>query len=464
MRHPALPWIVWGTAALAYAVAVINRSSLAALGPATQEHFSIDATVLATFAVIQLIVYAGMQIPVGVLLDRYGSTMMILAGGVLMSLGQLAMATVHDVSLAILARILIGAGDACTFISVIRMLPEWFSVRQLPIVGQLTGLIGQIGQLVSVTPLAIAVNVYGWSNGFIGVAAVGLLMVLIGAYVLRDRPGDGTVFERVTGIRSKLSTEAQSLGVDDNTAMLAAVAPPATSVMPVVKASVSRVPGVGFWRKAKQLLSVPGVRLSFWLHFTSPFAPTVVLLLWGTPFLVGGIGLSQSAAGSLLSLTIVSSMVVGLLLGPISSRFVRRRVWINFGVTVSIAATWLSVLLWPGVPPVWLLVVLMLVISMGGPASMIAFEVLRSHVPRSFSGFGTGFVNMGGFISALIVIFFIGIALDLQGAGSPERYTLVAFQWAFAVQIPVWLLGLCMILLELKRTKAWMQHHGRELG
>src|SRR6218665_1807006 len=176
-RRTVLPWAVWGVALAAYVVAIINRSSLAALGPATQEHFGIDATTLAMFAVIQLIVYASLQVPVGVLLDRFGSTVMILSGGVLMLAGQLVMATVLDVRLAILARVLVGAGDACTFISVIRLLPEWFSLRQLPVISQMTGLVGQIGQLISVTPLALVVGGFGWATGFIGVAAVGLLVV-----------------------------------------------------------------------------------------------------------------------------------------------------------------------------------------------------------------------------------------------------------------------------------------------
>ncbi|MBN9612506.1 MAG: MFS transporter, partial [Actinobacteria bacterium] len=64
-RLPILPWVVWSVALAAYVVAIINRSSLAALGPATQDHFGIDATTLSMFAVIQLIVYASLQIPVG---------------------------------------------------------------------------------------------------------------------------------------------------------------------------------------------------------------------------------------------------------------------------------------------------------------------------------------------------------------------------------------------------------------
>lgn len=455
---PLLPWVVWGVAAIAYAVAVINRSSLASLGPATQEHFGIDATTLAAFPVIQLIVYAGLQIPVGVLLDRVGTTAMVLGGAVLMIIGQAAMATVADVWLAILARVLVGAGDACTFISVMRLLPEWFAVRQLPTVSQLTGLIGQAGQLVSVTPLAVLVGVAGWTNGFLSLAAVGLLVTILGAVVLRDHPGAPTLLERVIGRRGKLTRTARSLA-DPVTTVTAAIGPPATGIIPVVKSRR----GLSFIGRTRRMLKVPGIRLAFWLHFTSPFALNVFLLLWGTPFLTGGVGLSASEAAGLLSITVLSSMFAGLVLGPVSSRFVERRVWINFAITVAIACTWFAVFLWPGTPPMWLLITLILVMPLGGPASMIAFEVLRSHSPRSFAGFATGLVNTGGFVATLITILFIGLVLDVQGAGSPEDYSLGAFKWAFAVQIPLWVLGLTMILIESRRTKRWMGEHGRRL-
>jgi len=463
--------VVWGVAAIAYAVAIMNRSSLSALGPTAQHHFGIDATTLSAFAVIQLVVYASMQVPVGVLLDKFGATTMILAGGGLMMLGQLAMATVHEVSLAILARVFVGIGDACTFISVMRMLPEWFPARQLPTIGQLTGLLGQTGQLVSVTPLALLVGAYGWASGFVGIAAVGLLVSLIGACVLRDRPGVGTAFERMTGRLGTTSKHARALGRPDDTAALAVVPPPATALLPVIPAAASAanpqrkkpLPMVGFWYRVRRLLSVPGVRLAYWVHFTSPFSATAFVLLWGTPYLTGGLGLSRAEAGGLLSLTIVSGMIAGLLLGPLSSRFAENRVYINLGIVVAIALVWVVVLLWPAEPPMWLLSVLMVVMAFGGPASMIAFEVGRSHTPQSFAGFGTGLVNTAGFTAALLVIFLIGLMLDLQGAGSPENYSLDAFRWAFAVQIPFWLLGSAMILVEMRRTKNWMQKNGRTL-
>ncbi|QIK62698.1 MFS transporter [Leucobacter viscericola] len=467
--RPLLPWVVWGVAAIAYAVAIINRSSLAALGPAAQDHFGIDATTLAAFPVIQLIVYAGLQIPVGVMLDRWGSTVLILSGGVLMIVGQVVMATVADVRLAILARVLVGAGDACTFISVMRLLPEWFALRQLATLGQLTGLIGQAGQLISVIPLAWAVSTFGWVTGFGGIAATGLLVTLLATVVLRDRPGEGTAFERMTGRRGRLTNEARSLANSPTTGT-SLIGPPATEMMAIQTADAANPKPkriwdgpVRFWVKTRRLLSLPGVRLSYWVHFTSPFAANVFLLLWGTPFLTGGVGLSPAAASGLLSLTVLSSMFAGLLLGPISSRFIERRVWINVGITLAIAAVWITVILWDGAPPVWVLIVLLVVMPLGGPASMIAFEVSRSHTPRSFIGFGTGLVNTAGFTASLLVILFIGLVLDWQGAGSPENYSLGAFKVAFAVQIPLWALGLTMIVVEQRKTKRWMQEHGRKL-
>lgn len=465
-KNPSiLPWVVWGTAALLYAIAIIDRSSLSSLGPAAQQHFGIDAAALAAFPLIQLFVYAGCQIPVGVLLDRFGSSVLLVSGGVLMMAGQLVMATVSHVELAILARVLVGAGDACTFTSVMRILPEWFKPRQLPVLGQVTGLIGQVGQLVSVAPLALVVSVFGWKTGFVGVSAAGLLMTLIGCVVLRDAPGTRTVFERVVGRTGKLTIESSKYGAGPVTSPV--MAPPLTSLIPVVGgARAVRHSAEGnerFITRLRRLMSIPGVRLAYWVHFVTPFSAQVFLLLWGTPFLIGGLGMTPAAASGMLSLTVVSSMVVGLVLGPLSSRYIERRVWLVVWITLLIAATWVAVIVWPGMPPGWLIIALLVILPFGGPASMIAFEVARSHTPRSFAGFGMGFVNTAGFTAALIVIMLVGLLLDAQGAGSPETYSLHAFKVAFAVQVPFWILGLGMIFVETRRTKAWMHKHGRRL-
>ena len=71
-------WVIWLVSLAVYALAVFHRSSLGVAGIIAAERFDISATRLATFTVLQLVVYAAMQVPVGVLLDRYGSRTMLL--------------------------------------------------------------------------------------------------------------------------------------------------------------------------------------------------------------------------------------------------------------------------------------------------------------------------------------------------------------------------------------------------
>ncbi|MBK0418431.1 MFS transporter [Leucobacter sp. CSA1] len=456
-RRSRLVWAVWIVAMLCYVVAIVNRSSLSALGPVAQQHFGIDATMLSVFMVIQLLVYACCQIPVGILLDRFGATAMILAGALLMAVGQSLMATVDGLWLAIAARVLVGAGDACTFICVIRMLGEWFPVRQLPVVTQVTGLVGQTGQLVSVVPLSLAVGAFGWMGGMLGLVAVGVLIGILGLVVLRDHPGGGTVVDRLRGRPGRPERNAQSpLSV---TSVL-------TDSVPVVTGSILLPGSEGEPRGRAPLLGLlrrPGIRLAYWVHFTTPFAMHTFLLLWGTPFLVGGMGLSSEASAGVLSYTVVVSMSAGLLLGPLTARFAAQRVWVAIGMSSLIVAAWSWVLLSPGAAPLWLIFVLATVIGVGGPTSMISFEVLRTHVPPERLGLGTGLVNTGGFTSALLVILGIGLILDMLGAGSPDSYSTGAFKIAMAWQLPFLLLGLVMMLVEFPRAKRALQARGGRL-
>ena len=127
-------WVIWAVALSVYLLAVFHRSSLGVAGLLAAERFEIEATALALFTVLQLVVYAGMQIPVGVLLDRFGSRALLLAGLVLMTAGQLAFAFATTFPVGVAARVVLGAGDAMVFVSVIRLVAAWFLVRQAPLV------------------------------------------------------------------------------------------------------------------------------------------------------------------------------------------------------------------------------------------------------------------------------------------------------------------------------------------
>lgn len=414
-------WLVWGTGVAAYVLSITNRTSLSAVGVDAAERFQADAATLSLFAVVQLAVYGGMQLPIGVLLDRYGSRPIMTVGMVLMAVGQLTMALSPSVGVAIVARMLLGAGDAAIFPAVLRLVATWFPAQRGPVMVQLTGIIGQAGQLVAIIPLSALLHASTWSIAFGSIAGLGVLFAILVFLVIRNHPPE--VDRDVT--------------VDTD-----------TGAIRVVTSSVDT--GVGI----RAAWAHPGTRLAFWSHFTTPFAGTAFILLWGIPFLTAGGGRTQSEATLITTLYVFAGMVLGPIVGDLSRRIpnLRSRALVLPAVGVQLAA-WTAVLLWPGPAPLWLLVALAIALSTGGPASMIAFDHARAHNPSHRLSTATGLTNSGGFLAALLAVFAIGLALDLQGAGTPSTYTLDAFRIAFLTQVPLWLLGGTFIAIERKRTR-----------
>src|SRR3954453_2391857 len=188
VRPSARAYVVWLVALAAYGVAVFQRASLGVAAVDAQERFSAGASAIWLLLVVQLAVYAALQVPVGVALDRFGSRRMILAGALTMAAGQFALALATDVPTAVAARVLVGAGDAMTFISVLRVVSLWFPSRTVPLLTQLTGILGQLGQVAAAYPLVRILHATSWTATFLGAAAVGVLVAVLVLAALRDAP------------------------------------------------------------------------------------------------------------------------------------------------------------------------------------------------------------------------------------------------------------------------------------
>jgi sugar phosphate permease len=403
--------LVWGVGVFAYGAAVFHRSSLGVAGVEAADRFGIGPSMLAMFSVGQLIVYAAMQVPVGVLLDRFGSRRLLVAGAALMGGGQLMFALASDVRLAIAARVLIGLGDAMTFISVIRVVALWFPPRRNPLMVQLTGVTGQLGALASAVPLVVLLREVGWAATFLGAAGLALGALLLVLAALRDRPYTGE--------------------------------PP---VLPPSKAAV-RAGLRAAW-------SEPGTRLGLWTHFVTQFSGTVFALLWGYPFLVSGEGLPAATAALLLSVLTVAAIVCGPLIANFCARRPYHRSGLVLAITASSAVAWAVVLLWPGRAPLWLLTLLVVVLAINGPGSMIGFDYARTFNPASRIGGATGIVNVGGFVAAVALIVGIGVVLDvLTPASAGTAYSLDAFRWAFALQYVLWGIGAVQVVRYRNSTR-----------
>ena len=417
-------WLIWGVGVAAYMLAVVNRSSLSAVGVDTAERFGADAATLSMFAVVQLAVYGGMQIPIGLLLDRYGARPIMTIGMLLMAAGQLTLAFSPSVGVAIFARMLLGAGDAAVFPGVLRLIATWFPAQRGPLMSQLTGLVGQAGQLLALAPLASLLHATSWEIAFGGIAGLCVLFAILVAVFIRNHPPE-------IGADVTVDTD--------------------TGAIKIVRSSMDT--GVGI----RAAWAHPGTRLAFWSHFTTPFAGTAFVLLWGMPFLTAGEGLSKPQAAAILSTYVVVGMGLGPIMGDLSRRIphLRSRALVLPAIAVQ-ATVWLIVIAWPGPAPIALLYLLAFALAMGGPASMIAFDHARTHNPAHRLSTATGITNVGGFLAALIAIFAIGLALDLQGAGTPSTYRLGAFRLAFLTQVPLWMIGWTFIVIERRKTRVVM--------
>ena len=405
--------MIWLVALAVYVLAVFHRSSLGVAGLLAADRFGVSATELAFFTVLQLLVYAGMQIPVGVLLDRYGPRRLLLTGLGLMTVAQFAFALVTGFPGAVLARAVLGAGDAMIFVSVLRLVTVWFLVRQAPFVTQLTGQVGQVGAILAAGPLSWALHVLGWTRTFAAASALGLVFMVAVVLLVKDSP-----YRRRAVVRVKLAALTRSLRL--------------------------------VWGN-------PGTRLGMWSHFSSQFSVTVFGMLWGFPFLVSGQGLSERAAGLLLMAMTGWVIVAGVLMAALVARFPLYRSVIVLGVVALIALAWTAVLVRSDPAPLWLLVLLVCAMATGGPASMVGFDLARTFTPVEATGRANGVVNIGGFFASLAVIGLVGVVLDLREPAGVAAYDLDDFRAALAVQYLFWAAGAVQILRYRRKALAHLR-------
>ncbi|TFC82382.1 MFS transporter [Cryobacterium sp. TMT1-21] len=410
-------WLVFSVGSFAYLSAVLQRSSLGIAGVAATDRFGGSAALLSSLAVVQLVVYAAAQIPVGVLIDRYGPRVLVLTGTSLMAAGQVTLALAPSISIAVVGRILVGAGDAMIFISMIRLISSWFTGRSVPQLSQWLGNIGQLGQVLSAVPLAWVLHIWGWTPAFLSAASVALVALVVGIVVIRDQPAGTSDRLRPTSLGEALA-------------------------------------------QLKHSFKRPGTQLGFWSHYVTQSAGTVFTLLWGFPFMVYGLGYDPSLAAAMLMVLVGAGMVFGPVLGILTARYPLRRSNIVLGIVTVMAVAWAAVLLWPGQPPFWLIVLLLVALGVGGPGSLIGFDFARTFNPQRSHGSANGVVNVGGFTASFVMVYLVGLLLDLQdswrvsGGAASDLYSLDSFRLAFSVQFLVVGIGVVFLLRTRTRTRS----------
>lgn len=417
-RGGASAYAMWGLGMAGYVFAATCRSSMSATGVVAAQHFGTTSTALSAFVYLQLFVYAAMQIPAGVLLDRFGPRALIAGGCVLMATGQALLAVAPAIWMAVAGRAIVGSGDALVFISVIRLLAAWFPLRRLPLMNQLTGQIGNCGQIVSVYPFVWVMDAGGWSLAFLSLTGTGILIAFCVAFAMRDRP-------------------AESHGGSDS-------------------AASRRTPSMADVADGlRRALHVPGTYCGFWVHAMTWFSINMLNQLWGFPFLLAVEGYSKAQASAYLAVGMLLCVAWAILFGRVAGIHpVHGRAVVVYSTVISQMLLWTVLLLTPGPHPAWFMAVLLLALSSGTPAASIAFDYVRDSNDARNLGAATGLANIGGFLFTGIALLAVGVALDAQGATSPGLYSSSVMRAAMTIQYPLWILGLFGFAVTLPGTVA----------
>src|SRR3954467_4009229 len=402
--RPRSAWLVWGFAAGLYFVAVFHRMVLGVAALEAERRYHVGAGALSAFTAVQLGVYLAMQVPVGLAADRIGPRRSLASGMAAIAAGEAVFALSGTLPAGLAGRALIGLGDACVFVNVLRVAHTWFEPSRAALLTALTSLLGALGQLLTTVPAHLALDGLGWTATFAGAAAVTALLAAGALGVVRDSPGAAPDAAPAAGA-------ARSAGQD-----------------------AMRAPLRGAWAQRR-------TRLGFWAHFglMTPFV--TMTALWGYPWLVEAQGLSHQTAATWLAVAVVALAIAAPFVGRLGGRGPYMQVRMALVTGTLLVVSWSAVLAWPGARPPHALILAALAISgVGSAVSVVAFMLARAGNPAHVAGSATGLVNCGGFFAGSLAILLAGGMLS-DGGRSP-----VAFQHALLPMLAFSALSLVQVL------------------
>ena len=399
--HPrqSLALLAWFTAASFFFYAWVLRVAPSIMVEELMRDFAVGAGVLGHLSAAYFYGYSGMQIPVGVLLDRFGPRRLVTGAALACGAGCALFATSDTLATATAGRFLIGASAAFSLVGAMAIAGQWFSAHRFAVLSGFAMAMGMAGGVFGQAPLRLLVEASDWRTAMLMLAGGGLALALAAVVTVRDK----------------------RRGVGGPVGMLAGL-------------------GKVLWHRQTLLIALAGLGTS---------APLLGLAsLWGVPFLETAYGLSRSEAAALTSLMFVGWGMGAPIIGWLSDRIGRRRAPLLAGLALQTVALAAFVYL-PNLP-VPALACLSFLVGLMGSAQIICFALVRENHPPTLSGTGIGVVN--AMVTGAGALFqpLMGALLDAAWAGEIAHgariYTTSAYQLAFASLLACCLVGLVCLL------------------
>jgi len=316
--------------------------------------------------------------------------------------------------LALVGRTLVGLGVAMLFVPTMKILAEWFRVREFATMTAILIVMGGLGSLTAASPLAILSTLIGWRLSFVAVGVFTLLMALLVWLFVRDRPSD-----------LGWSSPAEPTGPSP--------------------------PSFGLWEGVKKVLTYP----RFWPVAIWFFFELAIFFsfggLWGGPYLMHVYGLSKAKAGHILSMLAIGMVVGSPFLSFLSDRVFRGRKLVL--VLSSFIVLCLTAILAFATDRLSVATLYLLCFGFGIFSSaivVIGFTTTKELFPVQIAGTSTGLVNIFPFAGGALFQPFLGYLLERPGKAG-DAFSLIGYKQAF---LALFICGLIAFLacLFLKET------------
>ncbi|HZV54567.1 MAG TPA: MFS transporter [Rhodocyclaceae bacterium] len=437
MMHPParLAWAIWGLGSLVYLAAFFQRVAPAVMTEQLMAEFALGGAALGNLSAFYFYAYVAMQIPTGLLADRWGPRKLLASGTAVAALGGALFALAPTFGLAAAGRLLVGASVGVGFVSMLKLSSHWIAPSRFALVSGLLLMTGLIGGVFAGVPLRLAVDVFGWRHVMAAFALFTALLAVALWLFVRDDPnerGYASHFHHDTKVPPDGRPTRQASQSDD-------------------AGSRRRVVSHGHTPILASLAEVLSYR-NIWLMMLVPvgFSGAVLTFagLWGVPWLRQVHGLDAKTAAAITSTMLVAWGIGGPLLGNWSTRSGRRKP-IYFGSGLVAVLGWAAVV-WLPLP----LTVLVPVLAVTGFASgniIIGFAWAKESVPLRLMGTASGVANMGPLMGGMFLQPAVGWMLDRQWtgamAGGARIYGATAWQDGFVLLVATVAVSLVAVTL-----------------
>ena len=378
MHPPArLAWGMWALGASLYLAGFFQRVAPAVMTQELMAEFSLAAAGLGNLSAFYLYGYVAMQIPTGLMVDRYGARRVLTAGAAVAAIGGLMFALAPNLYVAYLGRLLIGGSVGVAWVGTLKLAAQWLPARRFALASGLALAAGMSGAVSAGVPLVAAVGQYGWRPVMLGVAIVTAAVCAAIWIVVRDDPAD-------------------------------------RGYLGYASAMASDMPRASVWLGLREVLRYRNT----WLIFVAPQGISGATIafggLWGVPYLVSVYAFSNERAAFYCSALMLAWALGGPVFGAVSDRLRERKPLYVIG-SLSALVLWSVIVLAPPSPNVLLAV---LVAAGFASGCMVAgFAYAKESVPAQLAGTATGVANMGSMTGAMLLQPLIGLVLDQGWVG-----------------------------------------------